>query len=94
MAKLRPKSYNVSHDFKPIGIRVQVRRLGNVMGSEHRFQACVTNLVPHTTSSRDFCSIAKNPRKAMARVLHKAATAIGKRSGAFAGHRRRRRRRR
>jgi hypothetical protein len=92
MGKLRTKQQGVRKGmhFRKVNSWVEVgRKPHDLAGKGHAFMACVKvgygNVRRGKPSNLGVCVSGKNPRKAIAAALRKAAGQIGGRSGAFAG---------
>ena len=99
MAKTRLRMNGRSHGKSRIASSVVLEKLRwtNAKGSRGvpAFQACIQIGTKHGALAVIDCgSFERNPRKAIASALRRSASKIGKRSGAFAGLKRKSKRRR
>lgn len=95
MAKIKPEAYRYkgSKRVKRVTVTVDVQRLKG-QSSKFAFEACASfgrgggwgvGRTAKSQDSREACATGKNPRKAMREALRRLGSAVGNRSGAFAG---------
>ena len=87
--KLRPRKRVPGHYGRKVRSKIFITRSPPPFPAG--FEACVVIGSAVSTSGGIACATGKNPRKALAAALRKAASRVSKRRGAFAGMKKRRR---